>query len=90
MSARSTWKYWRGAGADGGALMVSLADEEARQVLNILVQTREFAWVVTNPLILRIGQQLQGPQGGPVTTGLEPGTVPGHVPGQSLPGNGPA
>ena len=37
---------------------VELNEEEWRQLLNILGTTKEWPWVITNPLLMKIGQQL--------------------------------
>ena len=40
---------------------VELSDDEWRQVINILGTTKEWPWVTTNPLLMKIGQQLNKP-----------------------------
>lgn len=41
---------------------VDLPEQDWQQILSILGTTKEFAWVVTNPLLMKIGQQLQPQQ----------------------------
>jgi len=43
--------------------LVDLAQEEWQQIVNILA-TKDAPWVVTNPLLMKINQQLQ--QGGSI------------------------
>jgi len=38
---------------------VTLDEGEWASVMAILGQTKEFPWVVTNPLLMKLGQQLQ-------------------------------
>jgi len=38
---------------------VSLEETEWSSVMAILGNTKEFPWVVTNPLLMKLGQQLQ-------------------------------
>lgn len=40
-------------------MSITLEDTEANQLMNILAQTKEFPWIVTNPLLMKIGAQLQ-------------------------------
>lgn len=37
----------------------TLEDTEWSQVMTILGNTKEFPWVITNPLLMKLGQQLQ-------------------------------
>ena len=39
--------------------MIQLTPAEAQQILAILAQTKDFPWTVTNPLVVRLSQQLQ-------------------------------
>ena len=57
-------------------LQVELSDAEWQQLLNILGTTKEHAWVVTNPLLMKIGGQLQMKQ------------AAGPPPGSKLDSNG--
>lgn len=38
---------------------VALTSDEWGQVMNILATTKDHPWVVTNPLLMKIGQQRQ-------------------------------
>ena len=38
---------------------VTLAEQEWQALINVLANTREHPWVITNPLLMKIGQQLQ-------------------------------
>lgn len=37
---------------------VELSDAEWQQLMNILATTKEHPWMITNPLLMKIGQQL--------------------------------
>jgi hypothetical protein len=41
---------------------VELSDTEWQQLINILGTTKEHPWVMTNPLLMKIGQQLNNAQ----------------------------
>lgn len=43
-------------------MIVDLTNAEWSQVMTILGNTREFPWAATNPLLMKIGQQLQHQQ----------------------------
>ena len=47
--------------------LLDLTDQEAQSLLNIVATTKEHAWLVTNPLVQKIGallQQKDSPHGG--------------------------
>jgi hypothetical protein len=50
---------------------VELSDQEWQQLINILGTTKEHAWVTTNPLLMKIGNQLQARQA-PQQVGIAP------------------
>lgn len=47
--------------------MVQLENDEGQQILNVLATTKDHPWIVTNPLIQKIAQQLQKQGHGSVT-----------------------
>jgi hypothetical protein len=52
----------------------TLEDSEAQSLLNIVAQTTQFPWIVTNPLVQKLGQQMQAqePAGAQSVPGLRP------------------
>ena len=51
---------------------VDLTKDEWGQLMNVLATTKEHPWLVTNPLLMKIGQQLN--------TVKQPGPPPGMRP----------
>jgi hypothetical protein len=43
-------------------MIVDMTNAEWTQVMTVLGNTRDFPWSVTNPLLMKIGQQLQHQQ----------------------------
>lgn len=39
--------------------IVDMTDQEWASLLNVLATTKEHPWATTNPLLMKIGQQLQ-------------------------------
>lgn len=60
---------------------VTLTDTEWTQVLNVLANSQGFAWAITNPLLMKIGGQLQGQ----AEFSSQP---PAHAPGVIVRGDG--
>lgn len=58
---------------------VTLERNEWQQVMNILGTTKDHPWVVTNPLLMKIGGQLQlqDPQAQPLPSNFPQPQVPG-------------
>jgi hypothetical protein len=54
---------------------VELTDQEWQQVMNILATTKEHPWVVTNPLLMRIGGQVQAQAPQPIRSTPQPTTT---------------
>lgn len=44
-------------------MIVDMTSAEWNQIMTVLGNTRDFSWSVTNPLLMKIGQQLQPQQG---------------------------
>jgi hypothetical protein len=50
---------------------VELTEQEWGQLMNILATTKEHPWVVTNPFLMKIGEQLRiQHQPNPVASGI--------------------
>jgi hypothetical protein len=52
-------------------MQVELSRDEWQQVLTVLGNTRDFPWSTTNPLLMKIGTQLQQQDGNSKQTNSE-------------------
>lgn len=49
-------------------MIVDLEKQDWDQIMSIIGSTRDFPWTVTNPLLMKIGQQLQAQKDAPRPT----------------------